>query len=829
MTPTPPSANSTLPAGPRSLEEEFRIVKKRNRVPLSCTPCRSRKWKCDRNRPCSNCVKREGRNTNSCTYATSAAREKSARNGALSPGDMQNRIGRLEDLIVTLVHGDANIESPSRASGTAVTSVATTSSTSQSMGAGQNDEVNLEDCERYGNIGCDLANSLGVLNIDLKKGKSVYIGQEHWQTILSGISEVKNYFSDHKKELENSYEKIRMSKPASAREGLTFLLGSVPAATEVELRAELPPRSTVLALCMRYFNSMDNPVVIIHSPAFHQQLQAHWQNPSKTPIMWLGLLYSILCLAMQSYHNIGDVPLEWQGRTLELAAEYRMRTVQCLVTADYTKPVEHTVETMLLYVFGEYSSRWDADHGLWLVVSLVTRIAFQMGYHRDGKWFASLTPFQAEMRRRTWALLRMADVMFSHQVSLPNMIYSRNCDTEPPTNLFDEEFGLESKSLPPPRPKNELTKTAYMISKVKLCVVMSDILQETNRVDGKVTYDDILAFDTRLRTIYEELPSHLKGAPLGGSQDSAMVILTRFSINSLYLNILCLLHKKYVPQARKVARYAYSRRSAINAASETLRHLITLHHEVQPNGRLQSLQWYLNSMATKEFLVCAMLVALDLHHDRMAEISNDKDFSETALFWTSEQQIEMMNNLEMTKNFWKGLADDSTEAFQASKVLEIMLNKIKSPVQTPETTGSAGTTSFSSFNHYPKYEPDYSAATAMTRPSKGMALDIGASIDSLPASALDVMNSSNPISGLSITPNLAGGDYANMNSAPSPFSMLASLEAGGGDIAANFDWSIFENYTQTTNWGDGDGFQMYPGPQGTDEFGVPFNNDNMTG
>lgn len=308
---------------------------------------------------------------------------------------MQNRIGRLEDLIVTLMQGDANIDPGSAAAASALASTRTTNRILQSTKVDQNNQVIMQDDGADGHVDGRLASSLGVLNIDLDKGKSVYIGQEHWHTILSEISEVKNYFSDHKKELQNSYEKIKMSKPASAREGLIFLLGSVPPATEVELRAELPPRSAVLALCHRYFNSMDNPVLILHSPTFHQQLEAHWQDPSQTPLMWLGLLYAVLSLAMQSYHNIGDKPPEWEGRTMEMAAEYRLRAVQCLITADYTKPVEHTVETMLLYMFGEYASRWDADHGLWLLASLVTRVAFQMGYHRDAKWFPSLTPFQA--------------------------------------------------------------------------------------------------------------------------------------------------------------------------------------------------------------------------------------------------------------------------------------------------------------------------------------------------------------------------------------------------------------------------------------------------
>ena len=133
----------------------------------------------------------------------------------------------------------------------------------------------------------NLAKSLGFLKMDKEKGKVMYIGQEHWHSLLADISEVKNYFQTHQQELTSSYERVRQSKPQAAREGPTLLLGAVPT-TETELRAELPPKSSVLTLCSRYFNSMDNAVNIIHGPTFQQQLRTHWQDPSKTPIMWLA-------------------------------------------------------------------------------------------------------------------------------------------------------------------------------------------------------------------------------------------------------------------------------------------------------------------------------------------------------------------------------------------------------------------------------------------------------------------------------------------------------------------------------------------------------------
>ncbi|KAK2020082.1 fungal-specific transcription factor domain-containing protein [Colletotrichum eremochloae] len=838
MTPTPPSTTPSSGSG-RSPEEPFRVVRKRNRVPLSCYPCRTRK-KCDRGHPCSNCVKREGGDASSCSYATPSARKKTQSQGASSPDDMQNRIDRLEGLVLSLMHGGATID-PSTAAAAAAAAAATststgkshTDSTPSSAKVDPDDEAQMRDEDDDSDPDGELATSLGVLKVDTEKGKSMYIGQEHWHTILKDISEVKNYFSNHKKELEKSYEKVMMSKPASAREGPTFLLGATPA-SEVELRAELPPKSTILTLCSRYFNSMDNAVSIIHAPTFQQQLRAHWQDPSKTPIMWLGLLYSILCLAMLSYHKVGDEPPEWKGRALDLASEYRLRTVQCLVTADYTRPGEYTVETMLLYVFGEYSSRWDADLGIWLIVSLLIRVAFRMGYHRDAKWFPTITPFQAEMRRRTWALVRMSDVFFSHLVGLPSMIYGHDCDTQLPTNIFDEEFGPDTKILPPPRPNTEPTPIAYMIAKARLSIEMGDILQATNRVGRQLPYDEILRFDARLREINDEIPPHLKVTSLEGSHDPVTLIIARFNMNVLYNKIVCLLHKKYVPRARQNPRYAYSRRTAVEAALETLRHLITLDRESQPNGRLRSLRWFVNSIATKDFLLSAMLVALDLHFGRVAETSNGRRASETAMFWTPEQRMEMIRSLELTKDIWAGLADGSMEAYKAAKVLEIMLLKIKSPDAQKETFKSE---MFPTFDSSPKMEPEHNAAMTLGMLSGGMTPNTAAAIESSLQASNDLGGSMDfgvpiPMAVAGMTPNVQG-DFG-LNNVGSPFSMFSNLEAGA-DFSANFDWNAFEMYTQNANWASNAGFQqIYPGQSSpeTDVPGMLFgsaNGNNMAG
>jgi hypothetical protein len=286
------------------------------------------------------------------------------------------------------------------------------------------------------------------------------------------------------------------------------------------------------------------------------------------------------------------------------------------------------------------------------------------------------------MRRRTWALVRMADVMFSHQVSLPNMIYDHDCDTELPQNMFDEEFGPDTKILPPSRPSSEPTPMSYMIAKIKLCEELGNILQATGRVRNLAHYDEILRFDAKLREVKAELPPHLRIVPLDGTKDPHTIIIARFNIDILYQKIMCLLHRKYVSRARHNPRYAHSRRSAIEASLETLRHLTNLHRETSPGARLASLQWYVTSIATKDFLLPAMLVVLELHYDNVAEAAGRRQDSQSLYFWTPQQRLEMISILESTRDIWKGFANTSMEAIKASQILDIMLEKIKNPTTT---------------------------------------------------------------------------------------------------------------------------------------------------
>ncbi|KXJ91778.1 hypothetical protein Micbo1qcDRAFT_57767 [Microdochium bolleyi] len=809
MTPTPPSTSTS--ASGHSPEEQYRVVRRRNRVPLSCHPCRTRKLKCNRGHPfCDNCVKRG--DTPSCVYAAPTGRKKTqdSNGAATTPDDMQNRIDRLEGLVLSLMHGGANIDPAAItavASGkgpaphSASISAPSTADSSSFVRVGRDGDGIMRDDDQDGDSEEDEADSLattvGFLKLDADKGKSMYIGHEHWHSLLADIAEVKTFFNSHKKDLESNYERVLQSKPLTARDSPIFLLSAAPA-SEVELRSELPSRSAVMTLVSRYFNSHDGSSNIIHGPTFQEQLRRHWQDPSSSTVVWIGLLYSMLCLAMLSYNRVGDEPPEWKGRGLELAAEYRLRTVQCLNLADYTKPREYTVETMILYLFGEVSSRYDADLGFWIISSTIARTAMRQGYHRDGKLFPTMSPFQAEMRRRVWTLIRMADIMFSHLVSLPTMLYAHDTDTELPRLIFDEEFGPETKVLPPSRPITEPTPIAYQVGKAKICFEFGNILQTIARLSPPISYDEILLRDAKLREAQSELPPHLKMQPLENSQDPVTLLLARLNLSFLYYKIMCILHRKHMILARNNPRYAHSRRSAIEASLDTLELFRSVCRECEPDGRLRTHKWFVGSVS-RDTLLATMLILMEVYENESNTASGKRQDSQTMYFWTPAQRQEMIDSVTGIREIWKKLASETVEAYKALNIIDIVLAKVEKKDfkgEPPEVAMSENL--FSGFTG-DSLKPEQSAAMTLGMMSSGLTPNTNFQSPGPGGIAYAPMELGQP-SGMvpdfmAEFPQPGGGPF-------SPFSMFTNMPAANGstELDPNIDWSAFDSMAQTSEW-----------------------------
>ncbi|KAK4954754.1 hypothetical protein LTR66_013507 [Elasticomyces elasticus] len=761
---------------------------------------------------------------------------------------MQNRIDRLEGLVLSLMTNGEH------SAGAAAAHAAIEGSRKNSFGTMDapfdvdNDDVIKEEIE--GDEGDEsevdqVAKGIGVMKVD--NGRTLFASEAHWYAILSDIAEVKNYFASHKEQYNEQMKRVQASREEDASGGAFLSLVAKPATRE-ELLASFPSKPATDRLVARYFNAYDPAVHIIHGPTFQKQYDQHWMNPNETSVVWLGLVYAIMTLALQSYHRAGDEPPEYRGKSWELSVQFRRLTGQCLVLADFIQPLAYMLETMILHVQAEYARTRDAEAGVLVLVGICVRLAQRMGYHRDPWPYQSISPFHGEMRRRVWTFVRQADLLFSFQFGLPSMIRSEHIDTEIPRNLYDDELYEEMTALPPSRPIAEATPMSYMIAKARLAFAFGKIVDRTQAISNPPCYEEIMKLDQELREVHASTPPHLRlRAMQDSARDPANLIMQRYGLECLYLKSQCVLHRKFVAHGRDTQRYGYSRRVCMDASMDMLSHQSTLHHEAKPGGRLRSIKWFISSLTTHDFLLAAMIVSLDLYYSAEAErtgrklsrtsspnLTNPYSYNEQAQ--SQERRESMLQAIEHCIGIWDTLRDQSMEAYKASATLRVMVDKLKShqarmPQSPPQSQYGVSNMRNPNFGAFPNgmasditvedVAPEHSAAltlgmlsTGGVTPNAAFGLNGGMSMSladqqrAYPASMAGILNDPVPErSGL--TPQYPASDSSttmpnNIGRTGSPFSQIFGTSGGfGAELAmaagGDIDWGAWDSYIQGTN------------------------------
>ncbi|KAL8994273.1 MAG: hypothetical protein Q9169_005708 [Polycauliona sp. 2 TL-2023] len=739
---------------------------------------------------------------------------------------MQNRIDRLEGLVLSLMTNGSQSAGPMAADRTLSMSDST-----GSLEYPQDVEVdgpNNQNGMRPGGEEAEsetdqVAQSLGVLKV-MDNNKSMYFGEAHWAAVLTDITEVKNYFNEHKKQLEEHAQKIQAQKREdNFPEGLPALFGGVNPPEFAELLGSLPKRLITDKLVHRYFSSFDPSIHILHPSSWFKNYEAFWAEPQAMGPAWLGQIFAVLCLAMHSYYKMGDEPAEYRGKSMILANKYRSITAQCLMRADILKPASHTIEALILHLHGEYARNKDAEVGVWVLVGMIVRLAMRMGYHRDSKFFPNITPFQGEMRRRVWTYVRQSDLMFSFQLGLPSMIRLGDCDTALPGNYYDDDLFEDMKALPPPRPNAEQTPVSYMVAKASLSFSFGKIVERLQSL-ATCPYDEIMELDQTLREARAELPPHLRLRPLEDcGDDPGAIIMQRYFISMLYHKGQCVLHRKFLSRARENNKYAHSRRTCVDSSMELLAHQATLHYGSQPGGRLHNVRVLLSSLTSHDFLLAAMIISLDLCQGAEAErLGRD---SADLYTWGAERRDEMMRALETSIEIWKETRETSMESYKASEILTVMINKIRNCVHTNNnasggrqqqqapmtpfpfpsmtngnTTSPYGGNASSSTTQQMEDKPEHSAAMTLGMLSSGGLTPNASALynnhgNGYPSNtnmeSLQQQNSSG------MAPNYSMEQAPNgIPSAPSPFSFMTG---GPMDMPLTVDWDAWDSYIQNAN------------------------------
>ncbi|UPK91317.1 hypothetical protein LCI18_002252 [Fusarium solani-melongenae] len=449
----------------------------------SCVVCRSRKVRCDKLSPCSNC-RRAGipcvipSNDRPPRWARRLERvaDGSVQEGAYvaEPADEQvmERLRNLEDLVKEL---RGQLEQASAGASPA--------------GSGSAQGNSPSECRR------DASSPSTSTTSDVQKyfGRMVlqdgsrarYVASGFWSRIsdeLDGLKmDTRGLPSDGDESSDDDLPSTapstrELERAPSERHAFLFRHNLTGIAPEV---ADLRPLPSQIPFLLDIFSENVNIVSrIVHMPAIRKMIRETRSSGTSLSPANEALMFSIYYAAVTSMEE-DDVMTNFGSTKAELNLKYRLGLEHALAKADFLND-PNIVLVQAFAIFLLLVRRHDSPRYVWMMTGLLIRMAHALGLHRDGSRFPHLTPFEVEQRRRLWWMIGVIDVRASEDQGTEFTISRDSFDTKMPLNINDEDLDPDTKEMPPAR--EILTDMSFVLAMLELSDVSKKIMAST--IDG---------------------------------------------------------------------------------------------------------------------------------------------------------------------------------------------------------------------------------------------------------------------------------------------------------------------------------------------------------
>ncbi|KFY23909.1 hypothetical protein V493_05563 [Pseudogymnoascus sp. VKM F-4281 (FW-2241)] len=495
-------------------------------------------------------------------------------------------------------------------------------------------------------------------------GTANYVGSSHWAKVLDSVLELKgNVVQDeesyHTTTGLNQHDNIQSISPR--------LLYSCQRVTKAEILSSIPTRRAADRLVSRYL-TLDSPSGIVHRGHFLIEYDNFWRNPAGTPIMWICLLFTIMCLGELDQHSQAPIENTTKTSTFDNSPTssmnlFRERIVQCLMLGKYTEGGPYVIESLLQYYMIEHFLRRDAQFEIWILFGMLIPISLRMGLHRDPKHFSEISAFLGEMRRRVWATIFQIDVGFSALAGLPRMIKPQQCDTEEPRNLLDSDFDAQTSELPKSRSESEVTPVLFLLAKNRI-ISVGGLITDLAHDIRPYPYTELTRFEILLQNTRNSLPESLRWQPLSMSITvSPQTIMQRVYLDMFTYKMQIILYKRYLSVSITQPQYTHAREVCLESAINILEYQHLLDEETQVDGPLSSIGWTYSLIINDDFMLAASVLCFYIK-----QYSGDhKDIIDEETF----QKIQSL--LRKSHEIWLRSSSISSEAKKAVQSLGIIL------------------------------------------------------------------------------------------------------------------------------------------------------------
>ncbi|TGJ85691.1 hypothetical protein E0Z10_g3069 [Xylaria hypoxylon] len=420
--------------------------------PLSCTSCRARKLKCDKQNPCRNCE----RSGSECVFP---ARKRIQRPRKTKNAELLQRLNRLE-LIVGRV-GLANLEeNEARVEAVDVEAVDVEAVDVEAVDV-QAADVQTTEPQLHPAVAASSqphapSGLKGVRPLQ-DSTASRYMNREFWSSLcdeVGGLRQALEQSTDTEEEGDGEGttpesvggSSTSMSTPPGILLG-TPQTRSLPA-------IEHPSPEQIRHLASVYFRNVDLHLKILHRPTILKALHSLADYPETASDLsheLTALFFAIYYAAITSLTPMECADVLGRPRA-DLATLFHAGIEQALVRADYLNNTSlETLQALTLYTCCMRSH--NGSRASWALLGLPIRLAQALSIHQDGDGTKShFSPFEAEQRRRLWWQLIVLDIRAAEDRGTNTVIARGSYDTRLPHNLDDVEFGPDTTTPLQDRP-----------------------------------------------------------------------------------------------------------------------------------------------------------------------------------------------------------------------------------------------------------------------------------------------------------------------------------------------------------------------------------------
>ncbi|KAI1074389.1 fungal-specific transcription factor domain-containing protein [Whalleya microplaca] len=449
----------------------------------SCVTCRTRKVRCDRMSPCSNC-----RRANiACIFPSLDQPPRWARRleriassakttQDVDPGvnQVMDRLRSLEGLVKELSSQLEQAHAATSASGDGSSSANSPESSNHNRDMDQHVESSSATNTSH------VQRQFGRLVLG-EASRSRYISSGFWSRVNDELNGLKmdaeglaggEYDSSGD---EASSRKTRstqeLDRTPSERHAFLFRHNLSPPVPDL---SDLHPLPSQIPFLLDVFSENVNRMAqAVHMPTVTKMTRdLRGSKLSALSPANEALLFAIYYASITSMEE-DDIMTNFSSSKSELNLKYRLGLEHALAKADFLNDPDITLvqafSTFLLLV-----RRHDSPRFVWMMTGLAIRMAQALGIHRDGSHFAHLTPFEVEMRRRVWWALCMLDVRASEDQGTDLTITHGSFDTRLPSNFNDADFDPETKEMP--KEREGISDTSLALFSCDMCDVTRQMM-----------------------------------------------------------------------------------------------------------------------------------------------------------------------------------------------------------------------------------------------------------------------------------------------------------------------------------------------------------------